>query len=92
MLLFCQALSPIFPPQLHLIRGVWALKCYRVQYVITALSLHASPLPTIMPINLRICALNQITAEGLAFLASSIIFQLLFPTLSSVVLLYELYT
>lgn len=86
MLLFCQALSSIFPPQLQLIRGAGALKCYRVQYVITPLSPHASPLSRIMPINLRVCALNQITTEGLAFLAFSVIFLLLFYTLSGVVL------
>lgn len=79
MQLFCQALSSIFPPQLHLIRGRGALKCYRVQYVITPLSLGASPLSRIMPINLGICALNQITTDGLAFLAFSIIFLLYSP-------------
>ncbi len=86
MPLFCQALSPIFPPQLHLIRGAGALKCYRVQYVITLLSLHASPLPTILPINLRVCALYQITAKGSAFLAFWIVFLLLISTWSGVLL------
>lgn len=36
-----RALSPIFPPQLHLIRGAGSLKCYRVQYAITPLCPHA---------------------------------------------------
>lgn len=41
MPLLSRALSPIFPPQLHLIRGAGSLKCYRVQYAITPLSPHA---------------------------------------------------
>lgn len=84
MLLFCQALSSIFPPQLQLIRGAGALKCYRVQYVITPLSPHASSLSRIMPINLRVCVLDQITTEGLAFLAWSQSFSCFYSTLCQV--------